>query len=171
MSPGIRLLGRFGFARKFQLLFLLFMLPLVGSLWMIGLDYRDKLALIAGERAGVSQLLALETLDDLLTAQRDRTARWKAADILHDPTPAARDAMGALDAANPGIGQALTLIGAELHRDGATSETLDRYQKLQSAATGLDSAALRTVGWWPDGYERFTTALRDRKSTRLNSSH
>ncbi|MGS0735658.1 methyl-accepting chemotaxis protein [Pseudomonas sp. GG8] len=159
LSPGIRLLGRFGFARKFQLLFLLFMLPLVGSLWMIGLDYRDKLALIAGERAGVSQLLALETLDDLLTAQRDRTARWKAADILHDPTPAARDAMDALDAANPGIGQALTLIGAELHRDGATSETLDRYQKLQSAATGLDSAALRTVGWWPDGYERFTTAL------------
>lgn len=166
LSPGIRLLGRFGFARKFQLLFLLFMLPLVGSLWMIGSDYRDKLAVISGERGGVSQLLALETLDDLLTAQRDRAARWKAADILHDPTPAAREAMGALDAANPGIGQALTLIGAQLHRDGATSDTLDRYQKLQSAATGLDSAALRTVGWWPDGYERFTSALNALQTLR-----
>jgi methyl-accepting chemotaxis protein len=166
LSPGIRLLGRFGFARKFQLLFLLFMLPLVGSLWMIGSDYRDKLAVISGERGGVSQLLALETLDDLLTAQRDRAARWKAADILHDLTPAAREAMGALDAANPGIGQALTLIGAQLHRDGATSDTLDRYQKLQSAATGLDSAALRTVGWWPDGYERFTSALNALQTLR-----
>lgn len=39
LSPGIRLLGRFGFARKFQVLFFLFMLPLAGSLWMIGHDY------------------------------------------------------------------------------------------------------------------------------------
>lgn len=159
LSPGIRLLGRFGFARKFQLLFLLFMLPLVGSLWMIGQDYRDKLALISGERAGARQLLALETLDDLLAAQRDRAARWKAADILHEPTSAAREAMTALDAANPAVGQALTLLGNVLHSDGATAETLNRYQTLQAAVTGLDSAALRTVGWWPDGYERFTTAL------------
>jgi hypothetical protein len=97
LSPGIRLLGRFGFARKFQLLFLLFMLPLVGSLWMIGQDYRDKQALISGERAGVRQLLALDALDDLLAAQRDRAARWKAADILHELTPAAREAKDALE--------------------------------------------------------------------------
>ncbi len=159
LSPGIRLLGRFGFARKFQLLFLLFMLPLVGSLWMIGQDYRDKLALISGERAGVHQLLALETLDDLLGAQRDRAARWKAADILHDQTPAAREAMTALDANNPVVIQAVTDLGGVLKSKGALKETLDRYQTLQATVTGLDSAALRTVGWWPDGYERFTKAL------------
>ena len=43
LSPGIRLLGHFGFARKFQLLFLLFILPLMGSLWLIGQDYREGL--------------------------------------------------------------------------------------------------------------------------------
>jgi hypothetical protein len=43
LSPGIRLLGRLGFARKFQVLFFLFILPLAGSLWMIGQDYRSKL--------------------------------------------------------------------------------------------------------------------------------
>jgi methyl-accepting chemotaxis protein len=159
LSPGIRLLGRFGFARKFQLLFLLFMLPLVGSLWMIGQDYRDKQALISGERAGVRQLLALDALDDLLAAQRDRAARWKAADILHELTPAAREAMAALDAANPLVAQALTQLSADLHKDSAQADTLNRYQTLQTATTGLDSAALRTVGWWPDGYERFTAAL------------
>ena len=78
LSPGIGLLGRFGFARKFQLLFLLFILPLAGSLWMIGQDYRDKLSLISGERAGVRQLLALDALDDLRAAQRDRAARFTA---------------------------------------------------------------------------------------------
>ncbi|WP_297842142.1 methyl-accepting chemotaxis protein [Pseudomonas sp.] len=159
LSPGIRLLGRFGFARKFQLLFLLFMLPLVGSLWMIGQDYRDKLALISGERAGVRQLLALDALDDLLAAQRDRAARWKAADILHELTPAAREAKDALDAANPLVAQALTQLSADLHKDSAQADTLNRYQTLQTATTGLDSASLRTVGWWPDGYERFTAAL------------
>lgn len=51
LSPGIRLLGRFGFARKFQILFFLFMLPLAGSLWMIGSDYRDKLTVISSEQS------------------------------------------------------------------------------------------------------------------------
>jgi len=69
LSPGIRLLGRFGFARKFQILFILFILPLAGSLWMIGLDYRDKLAVISSEKSGVSQLLTLDALDGQLTAQ------------------------------------------------------------------------------------------------------
>lgn len=156
LSPGIRLLGRFGFARKFQLLFLLFMLPLVGSLWMIGQDYRDKLALISGERAGVRQLLALDALDDLLAAQRDRAARWKAADILHELTPAAREAKDALDAANPLVAQALTQLSADLHKDSAQADTLNRYQTLQTATTGLDSASLRTVA----GGQTDTSALR-----------
>lgn len=90
LSPGIRLLGRFGFARKFQILFFLFMLPLAGSLWMIGADYRDKLTVISSEQSGVRQLLALDALDAQLTAQRNLAARWKAADILHAPTPRRR---------------------------------------------------------------------------------
>ena len=49
LSPGIHLLGRLGFARKFQVLFFLFMLPLAGSLWMIGSDYRGKLNVITSE--------------------------------------------------------------------------------------------------------------------------
>jgi hypothetical protein len=87
LSPGIKLLGRFGFARKFQLLFLLFILPLAGSLLMIGQDYRDKLNLISGERAGVRQLLSLDALDNLLAAQRDRAARWRATETNRQPTP------------------------------------------------------------------------------------
>ena len=103
LSPGIHLLGRFGFARKFQVLFFLFMLPLAGSLWMIGSDYRGKLNVITSEQSGVHQLLALDTLDGQLTAQRNLAARWKALDILHAPTPAAQAAMDNVDAGNPMI--------------------------------------------------------------------
>src|SRR5438128_2218752 len=159
LSPGIRLLGRFGFARKFQLLFLLFILPLMGSLWMIGQDYRDKLNLISGERAGVRQLLALDSLDNLLAAQRDRAARWRATETNRQPTPATLAAMAAFDSVQPAVTQAATDLGTALQTEGAVGDTLSRYQGLQAALNGLDSKSLSSVGWWPDGYERFTAAL------------
>lgn len=159
LSPGIKLLGRFGFARKFQLLFLLFILPLAGSLLMIGQDYREKLNLIAGERAGVRQLLALDALDNLLAAQRDRAARWRATETNRQPTPATLAAMGAFDAVQPAVHQATTDLGNALKNEGAQGETLTRYQALQTALNGLDSKSLSSVGWWPDGYDRFTNAL------------
>ncbi len=166
LSPGMRLLSRFGFARKFQVLFLLFMLPLVGSFWVIGQDYLTKLATIAGERSGVTQLLALEQLDVALSHQRDNAARWKASDILKEPTPAARAAMTEMDATGPRINQALQALGATLASEGATGDTLKRYEALKASMTGMDIAALRTVGWWPDGYDRFTNALTNLQALR-----
>ena len=166
LSPGIRLLGRLGFARKFQVLFFLFILPLAGSLWMIGQDYRSKLAVISQEQAGVRQLLALDALDVQLTAQRNRAARWKAVDILRDPTPAAKAAMNALDAANPELTRTLASLGDELKAQNASGDIMTRYQALQASVKGMDSDFLRTVGWWPDGYDRFTSALTALQSLR-----
>uniref|UniRef100_UPI00384A77F3 methyl-accepting chemotaxis protein n=2 Tax=Pseudomonas capsici TaxID=2810614 RepID=UPI00384A77F3 len=159
LSPGMRLMGHFGFARKFQVLFLLFMLPLVGSVWMIAQDYRNKLAVISGEQSGVRQLLVLDDLDFELSAQRDNAARWKAADILREPTPEAKAAVARLDANVPKISQALDAVGAKLAQEDATADAMERYRALQASVKGLDSASLRTVGWWPDGYDRFTASL------------
>jgi methyl-accepting chemotaxis protein len=159
LSPGVRLLGRFGFAGKFQLLFLLFILPLAGSLWLLGQDYRGKLAVIAGERAGVAQLQALDELDAQLSAQRNRAARWKAADILREPTPQARQAIAALEAASAPLNEALAQAGSALQASGATPASLQRFQALQTSMQGLDLAGLRQQGWWPDGYDHFTAAL------------
>jgi len=39
LKPGVRLLQRFSFAHKFQLVFLLFALPLGYALWVISSDY------------------------------------------------------------------------------------------------------------------------------------
>ena len=134
LSPGIKLLGRFGFAGKFQLLFLLFILPLAGSLLMIGQDYRDKLNLISGERAGVRQLLALDALDNLLAAQRDRAARWRATETNRQPTPATLAAMGAFDAVQPAV-------AASHHRFGQRPAKRRRGRRNPQP---LSSAANRT---------------------------
>jgi len=126
---------------------------------MIGQDYRDKLNLIAGERAGVRQLLALDALDNLLAAQRDRAARWRATETNRQPTPATLAAMAAFDGVQPAVAQATLDLGNALQAEGAEGETLTRYQALQAALNGLDSKSLSGVGWWPDGYDRFTNAL------------
>jgi methyl-accepting chemotaxis protein len=166
LSPGMRLMGHFGFARKFQVLFLLFMLPLLGSIWVIAQDYRAKLSVISGEQSGTRQLRALDDLDVELSAQRNRAARWKAADILREPTPEARAAMESVDAGSPRIAQALASVGTVLEREAASLDTMTRYKAVQAAVGGMDTAALRTVGWWPDGYDRFTTALSEVQALR-----
>jgi methyl-accepting chemotaxis protein len=126
---------------------------------MIGQDYREKLTLISGERAGVHQLLALDALDNLLAAQRDRAARWRATETNRQPTPATLTAMAAFDAVQPAVAQATSDLGNAVQTEGAEGETLARYQALQAALNGLDSKSLSSVGWWPDGYDRFTNAL------------
>nr|BFE94199.1 methyl-accepting chemotaxis protein [Pseudomonas brassicacearum subsp. brassicacearum] len=131
----------------------------MGSLWLIGQDYRDKLSLISGERAGVRQLLALDNLDNLLTAQRNRAARWRATETNRQPTPATLAAMAAYDAVQPALTQAASDLGNALQTEGAEADTLARYQALQTSLNGLDSKSLGSVGWWPDGYDRFTAAL------------
>lgn len=159
LSPGTHLLGRFTFAGKFLLLFLLFMLPLTVSLVMLGNGYRERLRVIDAERKGTAQLAALEPVDHLLSEQRALAARWKAIDILHDPTAAAKAAISALEANGPQLQQAMLQLGQLLSDTGASEEARRRYQTLQQAAAGVDLQTLRSVGWWPDGFDKFTAAI------------
>ena len=159
LSPGTHLLGRFTFAGKFLLLFLLFMLPLAASLVMLGHGYRERFNVIDTERKGVSQLMALKSVDHLLSEQRALAARWKAVDILHEPTAAAKVAISELEKGGPQLQQAMAQLGRALSDTGASDEARRRYQTLQQAAAGVDLQSLRSVGWWPDGFEKFTAAI------------
>ncbi|PTQ70497.1 methyl-accepting chemotaxis protein [Pseudomonas sp. GV071] len=156
LSPGIRLLSRFGFARKFQLLFLLFALPLAGSLWMIGQTYQAKMAVIAKEHSGVRQLLALDAVDVQLSSRRNLAARWKAVDTARVPGPEAQQAISQLDNSMPALRQSIEEFAAALSSEGASDEVQKRLQELQAAVPQLELASLRTVGWWPDALDRFT---------------
>jgi methyl-accepting chemotaxis protein len=67
--------------------------------------------------------------------------------------------MAAFDTVQPAVSQATAELGNALQKEGAEGQTLTRYQSLQTALDGLDSKSLSSVGWWPDGYDRFTNAL------------
>ncbi|WP_426152235.1 methyl-accepting chemotaxis protein [Pseudomonas sp. DC3000-4b1] len=161
LSPGIRLLGRFTFAGKFLLLFVLFMLPLLASLGMLGHGYQARLDVIGHERLGIARLKALEPTDRLLNIQRAQVARWKALDIQHKPTPAAQAALDAVTATAPQLVEAVSQLGLALSDTGASAEVLRRYQTLQQATAALDLQRLGGMGWWPDGYDTFTKAISD----------
>ncbi|MGY4533941.1 methyl-accepting chemotaxis protein [Pseudomonas sp. TE3786] len=156
LSPGIRLLSRFGFARKFQLLFLLFALPLAGSLWMVGQTFQAKIAVIAKEHSGVRQLLALDRVDAQLSSRRNLAARWKAVDTARVPGPEAQQAITQLDNSIPALRQTIDEFAAVLSSEGASEDVQKRLQDLQAAVPQLELASLRSVGWWPDALDRFT---------------
>ncbi|WP_439800544.1 methyl-accepting chemotaxis protein [Pseudomonas beijingensis] len=67
--------------------------------------------------------------------------------------------MAAYDAVQPALNQAASDLANTLQTEGAEADTLARYQTLQTSLNGLDSKSLGSVGWWPDGYDRFTAAL------------
>src|SRR5690606_8402747 len=77
LKPGVRLLQRFSFARKFQLVFLLFALPLGYALWVIGSDYLARLKAVDEEMEGARALQRMASVQQELIAQRTLTARWK----------------------------------------------------------------------------------------------
>ena len=156
LSPGIHLLSRFGFARKFQLLFLLFALPLAGSLWMVSQTFQAKLAVITKEHSGVRQLLALDAVDQQLSARRNLAARWKAVDTARVPGADAQQAITQLDNSMPALRSAMDTFAETLRAEGASDDVQKRLQDLQTGAAQLELASLRTVGWWPDALDRFT---------------
>jgi len=159
LSPGIRVLSRFGFARKFALLFVLFVLPIGVSLWLLGGDFRTKLATVSGERSGVRLLQRLDVLEAELVAERNLTARWKAIDVSLQPTPAVQAAIAVLENRVVQRRAALTALQQQVATEALSSEVNARLQELQQALKGVDVDDLRGLGWWPDGYDRLTAAI------------
>jgi len=166
LSPGIRVLSRFGFARKFALLFVLFVLPIGVSLWLLGGDFQAKLATVSGERSGVRLLQRLDVLEAELVAERNLTARWKAIDVSLQPTPAVQAAIAVLENRVVQRRAALTALQQQVATEALSSEVNARLQELQQALKGVDVDDLRGLGWWPDGYDRLTAAIGSAQALR-----
>ena len=166
LMPGMRTLERFRFARKFQLLALMFILPLAYAAWMIGQTYVEKLAVVDGERAGVRQLQALDRVELALVAQRNRTARWKASERNREVSAESQAALTRLQQGEAGLDEALQQLQQVFIDEGVSSHVTERLRTLQGLRAGLDSQALASLGWWPDAYDRFTQALQQLVSLR-----
>ncbi len=160
LLPGVRTLERFSFARKFQLLALMFVLPLGYAIWAIGQGYIDKLQLVANERSGVRQLIALDQVEALLVAQRNLTARWKASETNREISNETRALMDAMQLSEAQLDDSLVGLKTRLDEEGAGPEVLAAIGQLQAQRDGLRTEALKGTAWWPDAYNRFTDALQ-----------
>ncbi|MGM3389338.1 methyl-accepting chemotaxis protein [Stutzerimonas stutzeri] len=161
LLPGVRTLERFSFARKFQLLALMFVLPLGYAVWSIGQGYTDKLQLVGNERSGVRQLVSLDRVEALLVAQRNITARWKASEKNREVSDETRALMATMQASETELDAGLAALKTSLDAAGASEDVRAGMGRLQARRDGLRTAALAGTAWWPDAYDRFTEALQE----------
>ncbi|CAD5107293.1 methyl-accepting chemotaxis protein [Pseudomonas carbonaria] len=160
LLPGVSALERFSFARKFQLLALLFILPLAYAAWSIGSTYLNKLALVDGERSGVVQLRALDQVELELVRQRNLTARWKSSERNRQASAETQAALARLQQGEQALDQAFARLREVFAGQGASERSGAILDTLPAQFDTLRSEALGGIGWWPDAYERFGQALQ-----------
>ncbi|MFI8745912.1 methyl-accepting chemotaxis protein [Pseudomonas sp. NPDC077186] len=149
LKPGVRLLERFSFARKFQLVFLLFALPLGYALWVIGSDYLGRLQAIDHELEGAQALQSMALVQRELIAQRSLLARWKGTDSAAEGLLRQREAQ---------LDEALQQAAAPLQSALIGAQAREHFQALQGERAGLQAQALARVAL-PDALERYQKTL------------
>lgn len=77
---GISAMERLSFSRKFQVLMLVFLIPLGYGLWALCSGYRSELSGIEAERRGVALLATLGAGQAGAASARNLAARWRATD-------------------------------------------------------------------------------------------
>ncbi|MFN3770691.1 MAG: methyl-accepting chemotaxis protein [Ectopseudomonas guguanensis] len=149
LKPGVRLLQRFSFAHKFQLVFLLFALPLGYALWIIGTGYLSRLQSIDHEVEGAQALESMARVQHELIAQRTLLARWKGTDKAAEGLLLQREAQ---------LDEALQQAAEPLQSNLISDQARQHFQALQGERDGLRAAGLTRVPL-PDALERYQKAL------------
>ncbi|APU32254.1 chemotaxis protein [Ectopseudomonas alcaliphila JAB1] len=149
LKPGVRLLQRFSFAHKFQLVFLLFALPLGYALWVISGDYLSRLQSVDFEVEGAQALERMAQVQHELIAQRTLLARWKGTE---------NAAQGLLQQREAKLDEALQQAAEPLQSDLISDQARQHFQALQGERDGLRAAGLTKVAL-PDALERYQKAL------------
>jgi methyl-accepting chemotaxis protein len=149
LKPGVRLLERFSFARKFQLVFILFALPLGFSLWVISSNYLARLTSIDHELEGLSALQGMADVQQALIEQRTLLSRWKGTE---------KAAEGLLRERADELGRVLQGLEAPLKSPLFGDQA---RQHLQSLLAGSDQLSVESLGKLalPDALERYQKNL------------
>jgi methyl-accepting chemotaxis protein len=149
LTAGVRLLERFSFASKFQLLFLLFILPLCYALWVIASGYISQLHLVDRERAGMRVVQVLDGVQTALVEQRTLFARWKGTE---------KSAQAGFEQAASDVDAALQKAAARLAEEGLGKQVDTRFQELQGERADVAVDALGRMAL-PDGLEQYRKVL------------
>jgi methyl-accepting chemotaxis protein len=159
LKPGARVLEKFRFAHKFQLIAIVFILPLAYAIWSIGSEYAQELDSLSQKQSGVRQLRALDEADAAIMSSRNLAARWKASDTTTQISEASKAALARLVAQERALEAALANVQSTILAEGAGAAVASELEALTSAVGALRSDRLKSLNWWPDAYGQFTDAL------------
>ncbi|MBD9653650.1 methyl-accepting chemotaxis protein [Pseudomonas sp. PDM12] len=148
LKPGIRVLERVSFARKFQLLFVLFVIPLGYALWVMTSSNLAHIEVLGSEIDGMHGVQALSTVEQELHQQRFLLARWKGND---------KAAEALLRERSGKLGEALA-AAAEQVKLTPSEETGRQLEALQASVAELDLAVLGKMALL-DALERYQKTL------------
>ncbi|WAC45700.1 methyl-accepting chemotaxis protein [Pseudomonas sp. SL4(2022)] len=149
LKPGMRLLERFSFARKFQLVFVLFALPLMFSLWVISSNFKSRLTFIDSELEGISALQLMAGVQQELIDQRTLLSRWKGTD---------KPAEALLRARTDELDNALLKLDEPLKSALYGDHARQRLQSLNNEKAGLSVDVLGKLAL-PDALESYQKGL------------
>ena len=155
-SPGVSLLEGFSFARKFQILFLLFALPLGYALWVIAGLYQERLTQIDGELSGLRVIVVLDDALNETIVQRTLLARWKGTEVAAKATLEQR--AGQLEAI-------LDKVDAQLKVESLEGPNRALFDELKSRSEAIRPQVLASVAL-PDALERYQAVLQSLQSLR-----
>ncbi|YCH22449.1 methyl-accepting chemotaxis protein [Pseudomonas sp. D1-3] len=148
LKPGIRVLERVSFARKFQLLFVLFVIPLGYALWVMTSTNLERIEVLRSEVDGMHGVQALGAVEQELHQQRFLLARWKGND---------KAAEALLRERSGKLGEALE-AAAEQVKLTPSKETGPQLDALQASVADLDLAVLGKMALL-DALERYQKTL------------
>ncbi len=148
LKPGIRVLERVSFARKFQLLFVLFVIPLGYALWVMMSGNLERIEVLGSEIDGMHGVQALSAVEQELHQQRFLLARWKGND---------KAAEALLRERSGKLGEALA-AAAEQVKLTPSEETGRQLEALQASVAELDLAVLGKMALL-DALERYQKTL------------
>ncbi|PZW49843.1 methyl-accepting chemotaxis protein [Pseudomonas sp. URMO17WK12:I2] len=148
LKPGIRVLERVSFARKFQLLFVLFVIPLGYALWVMTSSNLAHIEVLGSEIDGMHGVQALSAVEQELHQQRFLLARWKGND---------KAAEALLRERSGKLGEALA-AAAEQVKVTPSEETGRQLEALQASVAELDLAVLGKMALL-DALERYQKTL------------
>ena len=148
LKPGIRVLERVSFARKFQLLFVLFVIPLGYALWVMMSGSLERIEVLRSEVDGMQGVQALGAVEQELHEQRLLLARWKGND---------KAAEALLRERSGKLGEALA-AATEQVKLTPSEETGRQIEALQASVAELDLAVLGKMALL-DALERYQSTL------------
>ncbi|NQD80936.1 methyl-accepting chemotaxis protein, partial [Pseudomonas sp. CrR14] len=133
LKPGVRVLERVSFARKFQILFVLFLIPLAYALWVMMNANLERIEVLNRELDGMQGVNALGAVEQELLEQRFLLARWKGND---------KAAEGLLRERSGKLDEALAATSEQLKLTPMSEETKHQLDALRTSVSELDLAVL-----------------------------